>query len=104
MKRNDRRNDKKYTGDMECGIIIPMIGNGRVKQIRNYGRRKCVMKKIDIICGLMFPWILILFGIPVGTYYITNLLIRGIYVFVIIFSSIILFRLALDVWKDKRNK
>lgn len=59
---------------------------------------------MEIICGFLFPWVLVFFGIPVGTYYITNLLIRGIYVAVITCSSTILFRLAVDAWKEKRNK
>lgn len=44
------------------------------------------------------------FGIPVGTYYITNLPVRGIYIGVIVFSAGILFRLALDIWQNKRKK
>lgn len=57
------------------------------------------MKKFETICGLVFPWILIFFGIPVGTYYITNLLVRGIYIIVVTFSAIFLFRLAFSSWK-----
>lgn len=68
------------------------------------GWRRESMKKWEVICGLVFPWILIFLGIPGGTYYITNLPVRGIYIGVIVFSAGILFRLALDIWQDKRKK
>jgi len=61
------------------------------------------MEKIDIILGLIMPWVLILFGIPVGTYYISAMFIRGVYILLITFSASVLFRLALNCWRN-RNK
>lgn len=58
------------------------------------------MKNFDVILGLILPWILILFGIPVGTYYITALLVRCVYIFLLIISAGILFRLALNSWRN----
>lgn len=59
------------------------------------------MKKMDVILGLVMPWVLILFGIPVGTYYISALFIRCIYIFLITFSASILFRLALNYLRNR---
>ncbi len=61
-------------------------------------------RKLMVNLGLLLPWILVLFGIPVGTYYIDHLAIRVVYMVLVILTACVTFGLAKAALLEEQPK